>query len=577
MGLDDGTLDFPGEWLFEDITQILPIPKSALAELEGILDKIADAAPSKYKALELFKDAFGAPYPSSNESWAISDLHVVFNRERNAVEFLSAYWKAIHLAKQEGWKVPSDEKINRVLASNNVPYKLAPPKLIAIGKNPVATVTIAEANLERQLSTDGEILRNWVELVNVVRTDWYGRLSELEFLGRLFNLKDLPSTDPRYKTMADDVYIHRVANEGDWPDDWIFDDPRLNLQSGVVFLKFLAETVHPEVLADASVRDFRIQQINALLAVDGWTLSSLGNPQRVGPIATEANHGVAPRLGPLRMPIPQSRTGRFPGSEVGYWMLGRCIGAGGFGDVYEATHELIQLKAAVKIVNTGGRTGVERFRREAACLGRLQHSGIPLVFDAGFVYNEEYAFIAQELLVGSDLEQLLRHSDKEQSWRPAEDEVFEVVRQMSEILAVAHVNGVVHRDVKPANIFLAEKEGKRTVKLLDFGIAKQQDQPKLTDTGLLVGTELYLAPEVFDGKTGTPSRDVWALGVTAYELITQRLPFQTIAQIVTGTYERLDRGRYPLLSPIVDACLAMSPQDRPHDGKQLTNLVLTTK
>ena len=117
--------------------------------------------------------------------------------------------------------------------------------------------------------------RNIIDALRVGNWSWCGRLDEAEFLSRLFDLECLPSYDPRYKTMSEDIWKHRVANPEDWPDDWVYSDGRLDLLGGPdeAFLRFLCEMVHPLVRNKDEDVDELVALFNRYLSADGYQLS----------------------------------------------------------------------------------------------------------------------------------------------------------------------------------------------------------------------------------------------------------------------------------------------------------------
>ncbi len=190
---------------------------------------------------------------------------------------------------------------------------------------------------------------------------------------------------------------------------------------------------------------------------------------------------------------PASRVGSM---IAGKYALHRVIGAGGMGAVYEAENTWTGRRVALKLMLPSAlkvASASERFLREARAASKVQHANIVEVFDAGQNPSDGALFIVQELLRGTDLRALLDDRGA-LSW----SEAMAVVGPVLEALAVAHRQGVIHRDVKPENIYLADTPSGRVPKLIDFGIARVVDADasmSLTRSGALMGTPYYMSPE----------------------------------------------------------------------------------
>ncbi len=214
-----------------------------------------------------------------------------------------------------------------------------------------------------------------------------------------------------------------------------------------------------------------------------------------------------------------------PGSEFGAYRVGPCIGEGGMARVYQAEHAGLQRQVALKVLIDGvvgsGDDSHDRFLREARIAAAIKHPNVVNLFDVGV--HEGTPYLVMELLAGTDLECLL-------AGKGPLDESF-VVDIMIPIvagLAAVHDAGVVHRDLKPGNIFLASGRYEEVEpKLLDFGISKAAGTEKLKHTanGLLMGTPFYMSPEGLRGEEMTPKSDQYSLGVVMYECVTGNNPF----------------------------------------------------
>jgi serine/threonine protein kinase len=199
-----------------------------------------------------------------------------------------------------------------------------------------------------------------------------------------------------------------------------------------------------------------------------------------------------------------------------YRIVGR-VGAGGFGTVFEAWDPVLERPVAIKVCDSR-REVRARFLQEAELAGRLNHPNITTVYENGV--DGKTPFLVQELLGGEDLSALIARRE------PVE--LADRVRILVGVavgLDYAHRSGVVHRDVKPANIRILE-DGR--VKIMDFGIAKAMDTPGIvTGTGITVGSSAYMAPEQVCGDPIGPRTDVFSFGVLAYELLSCRKAFES--------------------------------------------------
>lgn len=202
----------------------------------------------------------------------------------------------------------------------------------------------------------------------------------------------------------------------------------------------------------------------------------------------------------------------------------RTLGAGAMGTVVEAMDRNIRRRVAIKVIKLAregdpeGKNANERFRREAQAAGNLTHANIVIVHDYG--ENSEAAWIVMELVEGGSLKD--RIDGKE---RFAVADAARIMEQVLSALAYSHQREVVHRDIKPANIMLTSKGLDATVKIADFGIARIENS-SLTQTGMVIGTPAYMAPEQFRGEPVDARADLWAAGVVLYQLLTGERPFE---------------------------------------------------
>jgi serine/threonine-protein kinase len=205
----------------------------------------------------------------------------------------------------------------------------------------------------------------------------------------------------------------------------------------------------------------------------------------------------------------------------------RKVGEGGMGAVYQAEHALIEKRIALKVLfpELTRRTDlVARFLQEAKAASRIGHENVIDISDFG-QSPEGFVYIAMEYLDGRDLSQLIK-SDGPQPWSRARP----ILMQIAKALRAAHEHGIIHRDMKPENVFLIQREGRPDfVKVLDFGIAKSVNDdaggPRLTQAGMIFGTPEYMSPEQAQGQTPDHRVDVYALGCLMYHLLTGDVPF----------------------------------------------------
>jgi len=263
-----------------------------------------------------------------------------------------------------------------------------------------------------------------------------------------------------------------------------------------------------------------------------------------------------------------------PGQRVGTVFAGkyrilRVLGAGGMGIVFEVEHLALGRRSALKLL-LGRRLGelaMERFKREAQRLASLKSPAIVQVFDAG--QDEDGApFLEMELLDGASLEEVLRSGPLD----PAR--AVEIVRGALLGLDVAHSAGLVHRDIKPDNVFvLGDTQRSTEVKLLDFGIAKATEgEEGLTRDGVVLGTVMFMAPEQARGAAGADARsDVYSMGATLYRALTGEYPVEpgptisVVARIVTGQVSRRPRSIVGAVPPWLDAIVARAMAPQPED------------
>jgi serine/threonine-protein kinase len=266
-----------------------------------------------------------------------------------------------------------------------------------------------------------------------------------------------------------------------------------------------------------------------------------------------------------------------PREIVGDYELLEQIGAGGMGTVFSAVHRVIGKRAAIKVIRPELATdaaAVARFVKEARAVNQIRHPNIVDIFDLGELPSG-LPYLVMEFLEGESLRARVARGPI------AVDEVRRVLAAVCRALEAAHAQGVIHRDLKPDNVFLvgprADGSGEATVKILDFGIAKLQPgvaagPMERTATGNVVGTPLYMPPEQARGRAVDARTDVYALGVVAYEMLVGRVPFEAEDAIEVMAMHlnrpapdpRAARPELPAeLGALVVAMMAKDPADRP--------------
>jgi len=267
--------------------------------------------------------------------------------------------------------------------------------------------------------------------------------------------------------------------------------------------------------------------------------------------------------------------------RLGQYELGRKLGEGGMGVVYEATHVMLRRPTAVKLlpIEKAGEQTIARFEREVQQTGRLEHPNSVYIYDYGRTPDGQF-YYAMEYLDGVTLEQLVTMDGPVSAAR-----AVHILVQAARALAEAHAMGLIHRDIKPANIMLCERaQVPDTVKVLDFGLVKAIDSPEvddnITQANAVVGTPHFLAPEAISqpDDVGPPS-DVYALGAIGFFLVTGREVFTggTVIEVCSRHLSAPPESPSAVLGSAVDPgfealilrCLAKPPGQRPRDGAAL--------
>ena len=246
-----------------------------------------------------------------------------------------------------------------------------------------------------------------------------------------------------------------------------------------------------------------------------------------------------------------------PGAELAQYRIDRKLGAGGMGDVYLATDTRLRRRVALKFLSAQFTTDPafrQRFIREAQSAAALNHPNVVTIFEVA--EHESQAFIAMEYVSGRSLQDIA-----ERGGMPA-DSVVDLMIQACDGIGAAHAAGMVHRDIKPANIILGD-DGR--VRILDFGLARIEQDERLTRAGMAMGTVNYMSPEQAEGRDVDLRSDVFALGVVLYEMLGGRSPFKKANLPAT-----LHAVVHDNPTPLADLAPALPPELVEVIGKAMT-------
>ncbi|HUS31168.1 MAG TPA: serine/threonine-protein kinase [Kofleriaceae bacterium] len=269
-----------------------------------------------------------------------------------------------------------------------------------------------------------------------------------------------------------------------------------------------------------------------------------------------------------------SEASTLEGTRLGAYRIERQLGEGAMGEVFLAVHEALGRQVAIKKLKpqvAADRAMTERFFAEARAVNIIRHENIVECTD--LVNEGGTSYIVMELLEGKTLSVAIRQAKQMPAVRAAK-----IAAQIADALAAAHTKGIVHRDLKPDNVFLIKRAGSADyVKVLDFGMARLR--PELggvgaTQSGALIGTPAYMAPEQARGEKVGPAADIYALGVVLFHMLTGQLPFAAesltmmLIQIVQEMPPRIDKLAKdvpPALVALVARCLDKDASKRPPD------------
>ncbi|MBY0549079.1 MAG: protein kinase [Candidatus Obscuribacterales bacterium] len=296
---------------------------------------------------------------------------------------------------------------------------------------------------------------------------------------------------------------------------------------------------------------------------------SVDEEQQLEKSKLSASDAVEPRQSDNCEPAESSEkqtSDELVGTLVGGYRIEALMGQGGMGKVYRAEHLILKRKFALKMLRTENmqnKTAVERFRQEAQTTSTLSHPNIAAA--RGFDQDDNgNPFIALDFVEGQPLSEMIKKQGP-----IAPDTCIKLLEQVCEALSYAHKQGIVHRDIKPSNIFITkESDGSLKATIVDFGIAKNAQQERLTVTGEVLGTLAYMSPEQALGHPTTNAADIYSLGCTIFEMLTGEPPFREaeilglIAAQVKTPPPNITKGDCTIFNPLVQRCLAKDPVDR---------------
>ncbi|HEY3445859.1 MAG TPA: protein kinase [Myxococcales bacterium] len=294
----------------------------------------------------------------------------------------------------------------------------------------------------------------------------------------------------------------------------------------------------------------------------------------------EAKHNSPKPAPAAASPAPEASPDPLIGAHLGEYVVEKAIGSGGMGLVYRGMQPLIGKPVAIKVLQwetARNPEEVQRLLAEAQLVNAIRHRGIVDIFAFGTTPDGRN-YLVMELLEGDALDAVIAR----RAPLPI-TEVMDVLDEILDALGAAHAAGVIHRDLKPQNVFIVSPaHGQRYIKLLDFGLAKKSLTPggkaAQTRASMIVGTPYYMSPEQARGEEISPQTDLYALGVLAYEMLTSRLPFEapTPYEVITQhlntpapRVRALERSIPEELDELIATMLQKAQGDRPRSAQDL--------
>jgi serine/threonine-protein kinase len=266
------------------------------------------------------------------------------------------------------------------------------------------------------------------------------------------------------------------------------------------------------------------------------------------------------------------------GQQIGPYKVLKLLGQGGMGIVYQGMHAKLEQPVAIKVLSpefSANSEMRERFVREAKLQVKLSHPNVVNILN--YLEDNKSVYLVMEFIQGDNLETRLK---REGCFEPSE--CCRIAIGVLDALAFMHKRGIIHRDIKPSNIMFTE-DGQ--VKVTDFGIAKASGEKGLTRTGVQLGTVWYMAPEQIRGGAVDATSDMYALGITLYQMLTGQVPFHSDSEfeIMKAHVEEIPRDPASLnpkipreLCDVVLKVLAKNPQERFQSAEELRNALLLT-
>ncbi len=357
--------------------------------------------------------------------------------------------------------------------------------------------------------------------------------------------KQLPQITPAWLLL---IFTYALLIPNSWKRAGIVTGCMAAVPVALSFVLSLFDEVYSAALA---TEPFRTYQLDNLLYLSIGVMVAAFGGYTIGKLRREA----------------------FRAKRLGQYRLKKKIGAGGMGEVYLAEHQLMKRPCAIKLIrpeNAGNAQALARFEREVRATARLSHWNSIDIFDYGRS-NDGTFYYVMEYLPGMNVGELVDRYGPLPAAR-----AIHLLAQTCDALGEAHGMGLVHRDIKPGNVFAAHRGGVYDVaKLVDFGLAKplvDNDSPELTQEGAITGSPLFMSPEQALGDAPTDARsDIYSLGAVGYFLVTGQPPFnhdKTVKILVAHAHEEVQppsllRSDVPDdLERIILRCLAKDPADR---------------